>query len=303
MTQDNTENTVNTYTNITSKKPSTFLLKSFIILTIFVIVFLFYRNLNNHNITPNKIIDLTFNKDKDDETILDIAEDLKNSQETTIYDLTVSEIKEKGVEFIYQLLIKNQTQIDEINKQLITIKDELIKQKNHEKLNRLIFSYIEFREKLFLGLDYKINAENFDLLSISDSFLHKKFSIIKLNAAQYVTHDKIVSEFNDLSTQLIINKGTHPAEKSTFFDKITNHLKTLIIVRKIKNFKEGEIDGEIHIINQALLEKRYNDALNKILSLDKKYFTLVEKFLQKLNVVIEIDNADKEIITYLKSLN
>lgn len=303
MTQDNIEDVNNVIAKNTLKKSNTFLLKIFFILTAFVIVFLFYRNLNNQNITPNKIIDLSFNKNKDDEAILDIAEDLKNNQETTIYDLTASEIKEKGVEFIYQLLIKNQVQIDEINNQVAVIKNDLIKQRNHEKLNRLIFNYIEFREKLFMGLNYKTSEESFDLLSIGDSFLHKKFNIIKTNAAQYTTHDKIIDEFNDLSTQLIINKNITNDEKLSILDKITGNLKKLIIIKKVKNFKDGEIDGEIFFINQALNEKRYTDALNKILSLDKKYFVLVEKFLQKLNVIIEIDNADKEIITYLKSLN
>ena len=75
-----------------------------------------------------------------------------------------------------------------------------------------------------------------------------------------------------------------------------------MVIRKVKNLDPNQLDGVINQIELALSKKNYQEALDKILALDKSYFDIVQKFLEELNVMIETQNADKEIIKYLKSL-
>ena len=51
-----------------------------------------------------------------------------------------------------------------------------------------------------------------------------------------------------------------------------------------------------------IVQNSRNIFRNWRLSLDKSYFQIVQKFLEELNVMVETQNADKEIIKYLKSL-
>ena len=75
-----------------------------------------------------------------------------------------------------------------------------------------------------------------------------------------------------------------------------------MVVRKLKNLDPAQLEGIVNQAELALYEKNYQEALDKILSLDKSYFKIVQKFLEDLSVMIETQNADKEIIKYLKSL-
>ena len=282
---------------------SNVLLKLFLVVVLTFVCLMIYKNLQiKSEIAIKKPISNKNHHDKE-ESILDISDEYRNDpeNETTVHDLNISEIKERGAEFVYQLLIKNQVQIEDINNQLRSFKNDFVKLKSQEKLNKLVINYVELRDKLFSGEDCKSQIESYDLLSISDEFLHSKFLVIKENYDQFLTQEKLMESFKLIANQLIINKN-YNEKTPNLIEKFRHNFNKLVVIRKVKNLDPNQLDGVINQIELALSKKNYQEALDKILALDKSYFDIVQKFLEELNVMIETQNADKEIIKYLKSL-
>ena len=305
MTQNNKEINIESENSTPrkAKKKSHFLLKSFFVVVLTFVCLVIYKNLQiKEGIIVKKPI-VNIDKDSKEDSILDISDEYRTGleNETTVHDLNISEIKEKGAEFVYQLLIKNQVQIEDINNQLRNFKGDFIKLKSREKINKLIINYVELREKLFNGEDCRSEIEGYDLLSVSDEFLQNKFLIIKDDYALFSTQKKLMESFKSITNQLIINEN-YDEKNASLFEKLRHNFNKLVVIRKVKNLNPDRLEGVINQIELALSQKNYQEALNKSLSLDKAYFPIVQKFLEELSIAIEIQNADKEIIKYLKSL-
>lgn len=285
------------------KKNSHFLLKLFFIIVIAFACLMIYKNLQIKEEITIKKPNVNSADHPKESSILDISDEYKNDpeNETTVHDLNISEIKEKGAEFVYQLLIKNQVQIEDINNQLRSFKNDFVKLKSQEKLNKLVINYVELREKLFTNENCTTEIESYDLLSMSDEFLHNKFLIIKENHNRLSSQKKLIESFKLIAGELVINEN-YDEKNANLLEKLRHNFKKLVVIRKIKNLDSSQFEGVVNQIELALSEKKYQEALDKILSLDKSYFKIVEKFLEELNVMIETQNADKEIIKYLKSL-
>jgi len=304
MTQDNANTHESSFPKPDShKKNNRILLKIFLIIAISFTCLMVYKNIQIKEEIIVKKPGLTKGDNEKEESILDISDEYKSDpeNETTVHDLNISEIKEKGAEFVYQLLIKNQVQIEDINNQLRNFKGDFVKLKSQEKLNKLVIHYVELREKLFNGENCKTEIESYDLLSLSDEFLHNKFLIIKENQDHLITQKKLLESFKLIAGQIIINEN-YDENKANLIEKLRHNFKKLVVVRKLKNLDPMQIEGIVNQAEIALSEKKYQEALDKILSLDKSYFKIVENFLEDLSVMIETQNADKEIIKYLKSL-
>ena len=305
MTQNNKEINIESENSTPrkAKKKSHFLLKSFFVVVLTFVCLMVYQNLQiKEGIIIKKPI-VNIDKDSKEDSILDISDEYRTGleNETTVHDLNISEIKEKGAEFVYQLLIKNQVQIEDINNQLRNFKGDFIKLKNREKINKLIINYVELREKLFNGEDCRSEIEGYDLLSVSDEFLQNKFLIIKEGYALFSTQKKLMESFKSITNQLIINEN-YDEKNASLFEKLRHNFNKLVVIRKVKNLNPDRLEGVINQIELALSQKNYQEAMNKSLSLDKAYFPIVQKFLEELSIAIEIQTADKEIIKYLKSL-
>ena len=305
MTQNNKEINIESENSTPrkAKKKSHFLLKSFFVVILTFVCLMVYQNLQiKEGVIVKKPI-VSIEKDSKEDSILDISDEYRAGleNETTVQDLNISEIKEKCAEFVYQLLIKNQVQIEDINNQLRNFKGDFIKLKSREKINKLIINYVELREKLFNGEDCKSEIEGYDLLSVSDEFLQNKFLIIKEGYALFSTQKKLLESFKPITNQLIINEN-YDEKNASLFEKLRHNFNKLVVIRKVKNLNPDRLEGVINQIELALSQKNYQEAMNKSLSLDKAYFPIVQKFLEELSIAIEIQNADKEIIKYLKSL-
>jgi len=297
----NPEN-INSSANSKIPKKNYFFLKfSLIILVIFGLLF-FNGNFQKDKKIPSKSASSKFIDQIKDGDILDLDDEYKNQHETTINDLNIAEIKEKGAEFVYQLLIKNQVQIEDINNQIRQIKVDFIKLKNQEKFNKIVLNYINLREKLFLGEDCKTEIESFDLLTISDDFLINKFTTIKQNYQNFITREILLKNFAEISNILIINENFNP-QTADFLEKMRYNFRKLVIIRKTNIKDSSQLQASILHVENLLKSGNNSEALAKLLSLDKIYFPIIQRFLEELNLVIEIQNADQEIIKYLKSLN
>jgi hypothetical protein len=304
MTQDNKNISESTAVKPNShKKSNRILLKIFLIVVITFTCLMVYKNLQIKEEIVIKKPGLIKGVNEKEESILDISDEYKNDpeNETTVHDLNISEIKEKGAEFVYQLLIKNQVQIEDINNQLRNFKGDFVKLKSQEKLNKLVINYVELREKLFNGENCKTEIESYDLLSMSDEFLHNKFLIIKENYDFLLTQKKLMESFKLIAGEIVINEN-FDEKQANVLEKLRYNFKKLVVVRKLKNLDPMQVEGVVNQAELALSEKNYQEALDKIMSLDKSYFKIVQKFLEDLSIMIETQNADKEIIKYLKSL-
>lgn len=303
MTQDNKEfysKNIDPETRKT-KNPNYFFLKFFFTLLSVFVIFIVYKNIQLDKSINPKIPLSKYNETLRESDLLDISDEYKDTNETTLHDLNISEIKEKGAEFVYQLLIKNQVQIEDLQSQLRNIKTDLIKYKNQEKFNKFVLNYIELREKLFNGADCKTEIENYDLLTVNDEFLQKKFSTIKENYKELPSHQKLIDDFKLIIRELIINEN-YSEDSADFIEKLSHNLKKLIIVRKISPQNPLDLQGKIVEIENAIKQKDYDLALTKLLGLDKMYFPIIQKYLEELGIATEVINADKEIVKYLKSL-
>lgn len=283
-------------------KKNYFFLKLFALLLVILILLFFNKNLQNNSKNLSKNTSSKFIDQIKDSEILDLDDEYKNQHETTINDLNIAEIKEKGAEFVYQLLIKNQVQIEDLNNQIRQIKSDYVKLKNQEKFNKIVLNYINLREKLFLGEDCKSEIENFDLLTISDDFLINKFTVIKQNYQNFITRQMLLKNFAEISKILIVNENFNP-ETADFLEKMRYNFRKLVIIRKTNVKDSSQLQASILIVENLLKSGKNSEALAKLLSLDKIYFPIIQRFLEELNLVIETQNADQEIIKYLKSLN
>jgi hypothetical protein len=110
-----------------------------------------------------------------------------------------------------------------------------------------------------------------------------------------------MESFKLIAGEIVINEN-FDEKQANVLEKLRYNFKKLVVVRKLKNLDPMQVEGVVNQAELALSEKNYQEALDKIMSLDKSYFKIVQKFLEDLSIMIETQNADKEIIKYLKSL-
>lgn len=310
MTQDNINDSSISNKNFNDKtKPNyknNLLIKIFIIILACFLVYFINKNLQIQDIDiAKKITNLANDNFSKDSDILDISEELKNKNEATIHDLNVSEMKEKGAEFVYQIIIKNQNQIEELKSQITDLKLQFSKIKNYEKLNNIIIRYLEFRDKLFenqCSNNCDSSIDSFSLIIINDKFLIQKFDAIKDNFKQFPTAKKIINDYKILRKELLINKN-NDSKNNNILDKIYLQLRKIVVIRKLSNFSLDQIEGQVNQINKHLDNLEYIEALNLLNNINFDKDNIIYKsFIEQLNIAIKVRDADKEIINYLKNL-
>jgi hypothetical protein len=243
--------------------------------------------------------------DNVDSDIFDVPDEYKNQQNKgddshDLSDLSLDELKEKGVEFIYQTLIKNQLQINDLKEQIQGLKAELVKNKNQEKLGKMVFAYVDLRQKIFAGENYDEAFKNFEILAALDPDLQTKVTKLKPLLIDFSDQKKLSASFAKLIPDLIINKNNDG--DGSFIGKLRKHVSKLVIIRRIDGKNPTNIDGIIAQTEQKLAEENYQEALNLLLTLDQTYHEILLDFLNKLNTSVEVKKADQEIFNYLKNL-
>jgi hypothetical protein len=232
--------------------------------------------------------------------IFDLSDNHEATRDENLSEINVNELREKGAEFIYHLLIKNQTQISELNARLQTVEDELIKHKNREKIGKIILTYVELRQEIFTEKDYANSLKNFEILAALDPNLSSKVEKLKSVLSEFSSQEKLSKSFADIIPELIVSKKNN--SNSSLISKIRHNISKLVIIRKIDGKNTGEIDSVIVRIEKSLKEENYQEAMNLMLSLDKSYHNIIADFLDDLSSTIEVQKIDQEILTYLKSL-
>jgi hypothetical protein len=240
-----------------------------------------------------------------DSDIFDLSQDFSNQnidENHDINDLNIASLKEKNGEFIYQLLLKNQIQIEDLRKQNRELKSEFLKYKSYEKYNKLVISYAMFRDKLFNEKDFKIELQNLEIICSTDELLHAKISNLKSHLINFYTKNKLENSFKNLIPEIKVTSN-YPSQDSTWLRKINEKIAKIIIIRRTLVNNSGDIDDKIIIIENHLKAENYQEALTAILSLDQSYNEVFKNFLENLNSSLEVQKIDLEILNYLKSLN
>ncbi|MDX2083171.1 MAG: hypothetical protein SFV53_04205 [Rickettsiales bacterium] len=238
--------------------------------------------------------------------IFDLSQEYKKDKDSgNIDDFSLNEIKGKGIEFIYRTLLKNQLQINDLKEQNQTLRDEFLKYKNQQKLAKIIFAYVELRQKIFTDETYQENylddLQNFEMLTLSDQNLQDKLSQLKPLLKNFSGAKNLNENFTKLIPEIIVTKNN--SASVDLVSKIRRNIAKLIIIRRIDGKNPNDVDGIVARAEKFLQQENYQEAFNALLALDQNYHAILVEFLDQLNTAIEIKKIDAEILSYLKTLS
>jgi hypothetical protein len=241
--------------------------------------------------------------------IFDLSEEYKVQSEeqdpSGLSDIVNGESIDKDSDFVYRSLLKNQMQINDLKNQTQSLKDEILKYKNQERMAKMIFSYVELRQKIFSNATVKVvgyeeDLKNFETLSILDDTLQNKVAKLKPLLGQFVGQEKLNQEFDALIVDLVALKST---DNAGIISKIRHNISKLVIIRKTDENNAVGIDAAIAKSERLLREQNYQEVLNILVALDPVYHDILNVFLNDLNAALEVQKIDQEILSYLKTLS
>jgi len=229
--------------------------------------------------------------------IFDLSDDAKQED---ISDLTINEMKERGAEFVYQILLKNQVQIDNLKTDVTMLKGEILKYKNQEKIGKMILTYVDLREKIYGGKNYENEMKNFDILVAGDSDLQIKLNALKAGLPKFKTSETLLKDFRSLIPDLIGVKKY--GDGNDVMARLRRNIAKLVVVRRIDEKDPQELDATLVKIEKSLQQNNCAEAMSSATSLEEKYKTILKKFLEDLSISCEVQKNDQEILNFLKSL-
>lgn len=288
---------------VVKKTKTGLILKIVIFLIILFFGYVLYGSIKQKNFIFNSeksIKNSDNNNSSDNSEILTLSDEYKDQNSEAIDSLNLAELKEKGDEFIYQTLIKNQLQIEEINEKIRQLKNDFNKYKSQEKIAKITTSYISLREKIYAGSDYSEELKNFEVSVIFDDNLKNKSDRLRKNLASFLNDEKINENFAKIIPNLITKKYQNLG--NNLWSKIKYNLSKIIVIRKIDNEDASTIDGAVLKIENLLRNKKYQEALDNLLLLDQSYHEIIKDFLDLLSVSIEVRKIDQDILNYIKNL-
>lgn len=234
-----------------------------------------------------------------DSEIFDINDEYKAS-ESDLAELTVSQMREKGADFIYQMLLKNQLQIESLKGEVRDLQHEVRKYKSHEKIGKLILSYVKLRDKIFAGEDYSKELDNFELLSLNDDILKKLGLALTEKLNNFSSNEKLKQEFAKLSPELIAIKNH--GNSDAFVAKMMRNISKIITIRRTDKIDGNDVDAVIFRVEKSLKEKDYVKALASLNALEEKYRDVSMPFVSSLENRIDIEKIDQKITNHLEQL-
>jgi hypothetical protein len=263
--------------------------------------YLFFRQIEEsekQKTSDSHQLESSNNEDSTLSLSLDHAHDLK---EKNIEDFAVNTIQEKGVEFIYRSIIKNQEEISYLKEQNQILKNEFAKFKNRENLAKIIFIYIDFRQKFFSAQNSDQEFNNLQAATIFDKDLYEKISKFGELKKNFINKEVMLQNFSNLIPELIAIKNSN--KDSSLLGKVKYFFSKLIIIRKIDGKNISEFDQNLIEIERSINDQNYSEAMINLLKFEQKYHSTLEKFLQDLSISIEAKKIDEEVLSYLKNLS
>ena len=282
----------------TSKKKSLVSFFKNVVIAIVAVVFLYFAYnffLQNKNSKSSKT--------SQEEDLFFLSEDAHKN--VNLDELNFAEIKEKGPEFVYQLLVKNQVQIQDLYNKINDLNNELIKYQNRQQISKIAVSYFELHQKIFNSNNVSVqdilqHITTLELLLIESPDLQGNIDIIKSALPNFINQNILI-----LNLQQIIPHFKALQQKNiepNFFDKIKINIAKFITFRKIKNAPEDSIDYKINQLELAIKQQNYTLALQIFLSLNQSENQEITNFYYNLKAIQQIEKADFEIMKIIKNL-
>jgi flagellar basal body-associated protein FliL len=299
MTKENNESNQNKTRS--KKRNYSILIKALVIffsLICLIILFNFWQD-QIKNSPANKV-----KQAENENELFDFSDDYDHNKCEDFSDITIKEMKEKGAEFLYQTIYKNQIQINDLKEQINSVKDEINKYKSQERIGKTIISYIELREAIF-SQKYQTKPDdklvkNFELLASLDEKLNAKFSRLKPAISNFVGQYLLSKDFAMLIPELITNKNRNYDQN--LIGKIRKSIAKIVIIRRINQTNLDDVDGIIARTEAFLKEQEYQKALDSLTILDdSSSHEILSDFLIKLQIAVEVKKIDEEIFNYLKT--
>jgi hypothetical protein len=286
--------------NNSTKKRQSFLTKLIILVSLILFGYFGFKYWQVKAAQKQAAKSLIEKYDNVDSEIFDLSPDHEDADSHGLADLTVNELKEKGAEFIYQMLLKNQVQITDLREQILALKNDVQKYKNQERIGKLIFTYVDLRQKISAGKSSAEEFKNFEMLASFDENLQAKIAQLKPLLPNLQGREKLNKTFATLIPELIAAKNLNP--DGGILSKIRYNISKLVIIRRIDDKNLGDVDATITKVERLLREENYQDALTSLLSFDANYHEILKGFLDELSVSAEAQKIDGDILNYLKSL-
>ena len=284
------------------KKKSYFFTKTIII---FAIIFAGYIGFRYWKVKTLHRLEAQLESGKFDNIeseIFDLSSDDKNHEEnrlddSKLSDITLTELKEGGAEFIYQLLLKNQVQIGDLKNENQNLKLEFAKYKSQEKASKIIFIYVDLRQRFYAGENFSETLQSLETLTALDKNLQTKISELKPNLEKFHGSKILQQNFSALIPDLIATKNND--NNSGLIKKIRHNLSKLVVIRKL-DANIQTVDGIIRTTENFIQEENFVEAFNSFLLLGSNYQEISPEFLEELKAAAEVQKIDQEILLYLR---
>ncbi len=241
--------------------------------------------------------------DNIEEQILDVSASKNKNKAVDVVkgfgNLTIEDLKEDD-DFLYQVLIQNQLDLRKLGSQIKLLEYELAKFKSQAKLQKMIMTYVNLRESIFAGKDYKNQLQSFRLLASSNKILMEDVRSLEELTEGFENFEALNEKLSKLSRTLIAMKKNDP--KGGFLEKIRFNIAKVITVRKLDLASE-EVDGKIYRLQKALEGGDCELALDEVRAFDEKYQSAVANFKEKLENSCKLRQVDGDIMLYLENLS
>jgi hypothetical protein len=272
-----------------NKKSTKIIITTIFVLVAFFGIRYFKENRVNKNITKNVEND-----------IFDISDEDKKTTEINgrLSEMTLEELKEGGLDFIYQVVLRNQSQISEIKEQNEFLKKQIADYKSSEKIRKIIFSYIDLQKKFYAGEKLDADFDDLELMAMYDETLLDKLSQLRKYLEKFSSAKKISEKFSSLIPDLITTKKYN--QNGNWLEKIRYNVSKLVVVRRVDK-NSGDIDSIISKTEDLLSQKNYQEALNMLLLLDQSYHSILSNFLDEVSSGADVKRVDLEIMNHLKN--
>lgn len=288
---------------INQKKKSRFFTKLIIAMIIAVVAIIFFKNYQKEIFQDKK--NKEFVKEKSFENEFEISEEFSQDSDKSDFNdsglsnLTIEKLKQGGAEFIYQLLLHNQAQIQELKNQNEQLKRDFVVYKSNEKVARMILQYVSLREKIYKNINYSKALKSFELLTLEDRILRQKVDDFQESLYDFQSYENLQENFMKHVPDLIALKSHD--ENGDFYDNLKFKLSKIITIRKVDE-NDQEIDGFITRMIDFLQKEECKKALKEIDFLEEKYQKNLVRFSKKLKARCVFEKRDEEIMLYLESL-
>lgn len=267
-----------------------------LVLSYFVLIkFPDILNFHPNDLSSDDVFETSVKKDQEQYTTKDLS------------DITTKELQQKNIDFFYRVFMQNQSQINDLQKEVINLRSELANYRNSEKIIKIIFSYLDLRQKIFTN-DSSIGNQSFNnqLLAFRLMISYDKNMVAIFNNLEFHLKDfKNIKEVEKMFQAVIpdLIASSKFKKEPTTLDDIRYYLAKKVVIRKINQpiANSNDIDSLIFSIEKSFLTQNYIEILKTLVVFSPHQREIVKSFEVEIKKLAELQQIDEEFLNYLKN--